>query len=94
MHALLAGLVEGLGQQEADRRIIQQQRSIIQSLGRQTTPCDGLNTASVQDWIHEVTLAYNQVGAAGIIEVASQSVKGPLRFAFERFISNHRHAHR
>ena len=93
IHGLLAGLVEGLGQQEADRRIVHQQRSIIQTLGRQTTPCDGLNTASVRNWIREVTLAYNQVGAPGIIEVASQTVTGPLRFEFERFVSNHRQAH-
>ena len=43
--------------------------------------------------IREVALTYNRVGAAGIVEVASHTVSGLLRFELERYISNHRQVH-
>ena len=36
-----------------------------------------------------MTLAFNQVGAASIIEIASKTVSGPLRFELERTVSQH-----
>ena len=36
----------------------------------------------------EITLAYNQVGNASIIEIAAKSVTGPFRFELERFIES------
>jgi hypothetical protein len=37
-----------------------------------------------------VTLAFNQVGAGHIVELASKTVTGPLRFELERYIDTHR----
>ena len=76
----------GLAQQEQERRAIQAAREQIRDLIRQTQTCDGAATAAVKNWIREVTLAFNQVGAPNIIEIASKTVAGPLRFELERFI--------
>ena len=75
----------GLAQQEQERRAIQATREHILDLIRQTQTCDGATTAAVSYWIREVTLAFNQVGAPNIIEIASKTVAGPLRFGLERF---------
>ena len=76
----------GLAQQETERRAIQTTREQIRDLIRQTQTCDGSSTSAVRNWIREVTLAFNQVGAASIIEIAAKTVSGPLRFELERFI--------
>ena len=76
----------GLAQQETERRAIQTTREQIRDLIRQTHTCDGSSTSAVRNWIREVTLAFNQVGAASIIEIASKTVSGPLRFELQRFI--------
>ena len=76
----------GLAQQEAERRHIRTQREQIRDLIRQTQTCDGSTTAAVRNWIREVTLAFNQVGADSIIEIATKTVSGPLRFELERYI--------
>ena len=76
----------GLAQQETERRAIQTTREQICDLIRQTQTGDGSSTSAVRNWIREVTLAFNQVGAASIIEIASKTVSGPLRFELERFI--------
>ena len=76
----------GLAQQETERHAIQTTREQIRDLIRQTQTCDGSSTSAVRNWIREVTLAFNQVGAASIIEIAYKTVSGPLRFELERFI--------
>ena len=84
--AQLQNYTIGLAQQETERRAIQTTREQIRDLIRQTQTCDGSSTSAVRNWIREVTLAFNQVGAASIIEIASKTVSGPLRFELERFI--------
>ena len=76
----------GLAQQEAERRHIRKQREQIRDLIRQTQMCDVSTTAAVRNWIREVTLAFNQVGAESIIEIATKTVSGPLRYELERYI--------
>ena len=76
----------GLAQQETERRAIQTTREQIRDLIRQTQTCDGFSTSVVRNWIREVTLAFNQVGAPRIIAIASKTVSGPLRFELKRFI--------
>ena len=56
----------GLAQQETERRAIQTTREQIRDLIRQTQTCDGFSTSVVRNWIREVTLAFNQVGAPRI----------------------------
>ena len=53
---------------------------------RQTQTCNGSTTAAVRNWIRDVTLAFNQVGADSIIEIATKTVSGPLLFELERYI--------
>ena len=84
-----AGLAQGLGQQEVDRRASQNICGLIQDLVRQTTVCDWSSTSSVRNWIRETTLAFNQVGAGHIVDIASKTVTGPLRFELERYIDNY-----
>ena len=62
----------GLAQQETERRAIQTTREQIRDLVRQTLACDGSYTSAVRNWIREVTLAFNQVGAHSIIEIVSK----------------------
>ena len=76
----------GLAQQEAERRHIPTQREQIRDLIRQTQTCDGSTTAAVRNWIREVMLAFNQVGADSVIEIATKTVSGPLRFELDRYI--------
>ena len=54
---LLQGLVQGLGQQEGDRRALQNGRHLVQDLVRQTTMCDGSSTTNVRNWVREIQLA-------------------------------------
>ena len=57
LQQLLQGLVQGLGQQEVDRRANQNIRGLIKDLVRQTTVCNVSSTSSVRNWIREATLA-------------------------------------
>jgi len=84
--AQFQNLTQGLAELERERRTIQTSREQIRDLIRLTQSCDGATTAAVRNWIREVTLAFNQVGAAHVVEVASKTVSGPLRFELERFI--------
>ena len=82
--AQFQNLTQGLTELERKRRTIQTSREQIRNLIRLTQSCDGATTAAVRNWIREVTLALNQVGAAHVVEVASKTVSGPLRFELER----------
>ena len=79
-------LTLSLTQQEGERRDQTTLRGLVRYLVHQTQTCDGSSTAAVRTWIREVTLAYDQVGAALVIQVASRSVAGPLRYELERYI--------
>ena len=50
---LRQGLVQGLGQQEGDRRSLQNGRHLVQDLVRQTTMCDENSTTNVRNWVRE-----------------------------------------
>ena len=90
---LLQGLVQGLGQQEGDRRALQNGRHLVQDLVRQTTMCDGSSTTNVRNWVREIQLAFNQVGNGGIVEVITKTVTRALRFETERFIEGYMNNH-
>lgn len=81
-------LTAGLAQQEVDRRTTQHRREKTRDLVQQTTKCDGSTTSAVRMWIKEVSLAFNLVGAAGLVEIVTKTISGPLRFEIERFLTN------
>lgn len=85
-HNQFQNLTQGLAELETERRAIQASREQIRDLIRQTQNCDGSTTAAVRNWIREVTLAFNQVGATHVVEIASKTVSGPLRFELERYV--------
>ena len=86
-------LTAGLTQQETDRRTTQNRREQLRDLVLQTTKCDGPVTSGLRLWIKEVTLAFNLLGAAGLVDIVTKSVTGPLRFEIERFLGNFVAAH-
>ena len=86
-------LLQGLVQQDNERRTDQGMRNLVRDLVRQTATCDGATTTSMRLWIREIQLAFDQVGAAKIIEIISGTITGPLRFEVERFIGDHIAAH-
>ena len=79
-------LTQGLAELEWERRTIQTSREQICDLIRLTQSCDGAATAAVRNQIREATLAFNQVGATHVVEVALKTVSGPSRFELERYI--------
>ena len=79
-------LTLGLTQQEGERRDQTSMRELVRDLVHKTQTCDGSSTGAVRTWMREVTLAFNQVGAVLIIQVASRTVAGPLRYELERYI--------
>ena len=48
--------------------------------------CDCSTTAAFRNFIREVTLAFNQVSADSIIEIATKTVSGPLQFELVQYI--------
>ena len=72
---------------DQQRQHLRRAEKTIDALVRQTTTCDGTLTSAVRAWIREVNLAYEQVGDGGIIEVATRTITGSLRFEVERHIS-------
>ena len=82
-------LVHGVAQHDVQRRAIQSQRDIINSLVTQTTKCDGSSTPTVRLWVKEIELAYNQVGQPHIIEIVTRCVSHNFRFETERFINQY-----
>ena len=82
--AQFQNLIQGLAELERERRVIQTSREQIRVFIWLMQSC--ATTAAVRNWIREVTLAFNQVGATHVVEVASKIVFGPLRFKLERYI--------
>ena len=78
---------EALADHERERRQAQANRETIKDLIKQTTTCDGSTQTLVRNWLREVTLALDQVGAGHVIEIASKTVSGPLRYEIERYIT-------
>ena len=78
-------LLQNVIQQEHTRQV-QIKRDTLRDLIRQTSVCDGTNTAAVRLWIHEITLAFKHVGTQYIIQIVTNTVSSHLRFEVERFI--------
>ena len=88
----LQTLLQGILQQGI-RQQIQNNRDGMRDLIRQTNVCDGEDTQAVRMWVHEIELAYNQIGDVNIVQVVTNSISGTLRFEIERFIENHMQIH-
>ena len=81
--------IHGVAQQDVQRRTLQTQRDVINSLVTQTTKCDGSSTPTVRLWIKEIELAFNQVGQPHIIQIVTRCVSHNFRFETERFLNQY-----
>ena len=84
--AQFQNFLQGLTKLQRDQRTMQTSREQIRDLIRLTQSCDGATMPTERNWIREVTLAINQVGATHVVEVASKTAFGPLIFELERYI--------
>ena len=84
----LQTLLQNVIQQEHTRQQVQINRDTLRDLIRQTSVCDGTNTAAVRLCIREITLEFKHVGTQYIIQIVTNTVSSHLRFEVERFIES------
>ena len=73
----LQTLLQGILQQGI-RQQIHNNRNGMRDLIRQTNVCDGEDAQAVRMWVHEIELAYNQIGDVNIVQVITNSISGTL----------------
>ena len=89
----LQTLLQNVIQQEHTRQQVQINRDTLRDLIRQTSVCDGTNTAAVRLCIREITLEFKHVGTQYIIQIVTNTVSSHLRFEVERFIESYIDTH-
>ena len=67
--AQFQNLTQGLTELEREWKTIQTSREQIHDLIRLTQSRDGATMAAERNWIREVTLAFNQVGATHVVKL-------------------------